>query len=75
MPRSVSSAAIQARPALNVSLAAWNIPGVEVVTADALHVYQLVRYPAVLMTRAALERMKARLGAHGAPADAARETA
>jgi large subunit ribosomal protein L4 len=44
-----------------ISLAARNLPGIEVVTADALNTYQVLRYPAVLVTRAAMERLGRRI--------------
>jgi large subunit ribosomal protein L4 len=46
----------------NAALAARNIPGVALVPARELGVYDLVRYPAVVMTRAALNILSRRLG-------------
>ncbi len=45
----------------NLLLSARNIPGVEVTTARNCSVYHLLRYPSVLVTRAAWEVMKPRL--------------
>jgi large subunit ribosomal protein L4 len=45
----------------NVALAARNLPGVEVATADALNTYQVLRHRSILVTRAALERIERRL--------------
>lgn len=44
----------------NVLLSARNLPGVEVTTARNCSVYQVLRYPAVVMTRAAWEEIKVR---------------
>lgn len=45
----------------NLLLSARNIPGVEVSTARNCGVYQMLRYPAVVVTRAAWEALKPRL--------------
>jgi len=47
----------------NVALAARNLPGVEVVAACNLHAYQLLRYPAVVVSRSGLQALETRLGA------------
>ena len=47
--------------AKNVVLAARNIKNVEVVRASDVNVYQLLRYPAVVLNKAGLEQVKARL--------------
>ena len=44
-----------------VALAARNIPRVEVVRASDVNVYQLLRYPVIVATPAAMEVMKGRL--------------
>jgi len=46
-------------PTLEAS--ARNIPGVGLVRAEGLNVYDILRHPKVLMTRAALEALQARL--------------
>ena len=45
----------------NLLLSARNLPGVEVSTARNCGVYQMLRYPAVVVTRAAWEALKTRL--------------
>ncbi len=45
----------------NLSLAARNVPRVEVVRASDVNVYQLLRYPAVIVNSAGMEVLKARL--------------
>jgi large subunit ribosomal protein L4 len=49
------------KPDRNLIRAARNIPEVEVTTAQELNTYQLVRYPAVVLTRAAVDGVKHRL--------------
>jgi len=46
----------------NVALACRNIPGVELVAAADVNPYQLLRYPAIIVTKPALECIQARLG-------------
>jgi large subunit ribosomal protein L4 len=41
--------------------AARNIPRVEVITADSLHTYQVLRYPTIVVTRAAVAGLEERL--------------
>ena len=48
-----------------VALAARNIPGVEVVGAKDVGVYQLVRYPVIVITKAAMGAFMARIGDGG----------
>ncbi len=50
-----------AQPTLEAS--ARNIPGVGLVRAAGLNVYDVLRHPRMLITRAALEAIQARLGA------------
>ncbi len=45
----------------NLWRATRNMTGVAVGTPDSIHTYQLLRHPLVLITRAALERLQARL--------------
>jgi large subunit ribosomal protein L4 len=45
----------------HVLLASRNLPNVEVTTAALVNVYQMVRWPRVVMTRAAVEALTARL--------------
>ncbi len=45
----------------NVGLAARNLPKVEVVCAADLNVYQLLRYPAIVATQAAMKTLTERL--------------
>ena len=51
-----------------LDLAARNIPYIEVVEADGLNTYQVLYYNTVVMTQAAAEQLKARLGAGGGEA-------
>jgi len=48
----------------NVVQASRNIGNVEVVRASDVNVYQLLRYPTVVVNRAGLEQMKARMESH-----------
>jgi large subunit ribosomal protein L4 len=60
---------IDGRPALvvvdqidrNLQLAARNVPRVELVKARDVNVYQLLRYPTVIVNSAGMEELKARL--------------
>jgi len=52
-----------AHPVLEAS--ARNIPGVGLVRAAGLNVYDVLRHPKMLITRAALDAIQARLGATG----------
>ncbi|MCK5528240.1 MAG: 50S ribosomal protein L4, partial [Kiritimatiellae bacterium] len=45
----------------NISLAARNIPKVQVRRASDLSVYELLRYPQIVVTKAGLEVIKQRL--------------
>ena len=49
------------QPDRNVLLSSRNVPGVEVVTAGNINTYQLMRYPAVVATKSAMEALTARL--------------
>ena len=49
-----------------VSLATRNLPTVEVVSANNVNVYQLVRYPTLVVSQAALTQLEKRLGAGAA---------
>lgn len=44
-----------------VSIAARNIPLVEIADADSVNVYQLLRYPVLVANKAGMEKLKARL--------------
>lgn len=52
-----------AQPMLEAS--ARNLPGVGLIRAAGLNVYDVLRHPRMLITRAALEAVQARLGAAG----------
>ncbi|OGV61607.1 MAG: 50S ribosomal protein L4 [Lentisphaerae bacterium RIFOXYC12_FULL_60_16] len=53
----------------NLLLAVRNVPGVELVSAREVSVYQLVRFPVIVLSRAAMELVKGRLiGKSGAVA-------
>jgi large subunit ribosomal protein L4 len=45
----------------NLTLAARNVPGVEVATADVLNAYQVLRPDKLVFTRGAFEQIEARL--------------
>jgi len=45
----------------NICLAARNMQDVEVVCADNMNTYQVVRYPQILITKAAMEKLEQRL--------------
>ncbi len=45
----------------NICLAARNLQDVEVVCADNMNTYQVVRYPQILITKAAVEKLEQRL--------------
>jgi large subunit ribosomal protein L4 len=47
----------------NVALAARNVPRIELVRASDVNVYQLLRYPTVVISRAAMAGIQKRLGA------------
>jgi large subunit ribosomal protein L4 len=46
----------------NVAAASRNIPEVEVVTVNDVNVYQLLRYPLVIVTTSGMDQIKVRLG-------------
>jgi large subunit ribosomal protein L4 len=52
----------------DVALSARNIPGIDVVTAESLNAYHLVRYPAIVITREALAAVESRLKGSGSEA-------
>jgi len=52
----------------DVALSARNIPGVDVVTAESLNAYHLVRYRAIVFTREALMAFESRLKGPGSAA-------
>ncbi len=45
----------------NICLAARNLQDVEVVSAESVNTYQVVRYPQILITRAAMEKLEQRV--------------
>ncbi len=45
----------------NLALASRNVPRVEVVNARDVNVYQLLRYPSIIVNSAGMEQLKARL--------------
>jgi large subunit ribosomal protein L4 len=52
----------------NVVIASRNIPNVEVAAAKDVNVYQLLRYPAVVITTLAMDQVKIRLAGAGGDA-------
>ena len=46
----------------NLRLASRNLPGVQVEPADSVNAYQLLRFERIVATKAALEKLRARLG-------------
>jgi large subunit ribosomal protein L4 len=48
-------------PDKNVQMASRNIPNVEVATAAAVHTYQVLRYPRMLISRDAMAKLEERL--------------
>jgi large subunit ribosomal protein L4 len=57
-------------PDRNLELAARNLPSVDVIRAEGLNVYDVLRHKQVLLTRPALEAVQARLGGGAAEASA-----
>lgn len=45
----------------SVAIASRNVPGVEVVRAEDVNVYQLMRYPAIVVSKSGMEKITARL--------------
>ncbi|PIE69370.1 MAG: 50S ribosomal protein L4 [Deltaproteobacteria bacterium] len=45
----------------NLTLSARNVPGVQVMTQDALNVYDILRYPQLVMEQGAVEKLQERL--------------
>lgn len=45
----------------NVALAARNIPDVEVVAVNSVNVYQVLKYPVIVLNKAGMEELKIRL--------------
>lgn len=52
-------------PNATVEASSRNIPGVSVIRSEGVNVYDLLRHDSVLMTRAAVEKLQARLGDAG----------
>jgi large subunit ribosomal protein L4 len=57
----VMAAVVSAGVDRNLTLAARNVPGVEVATADVLNAYQVLRPDKLVFTRGAFEQIEARL--------------
>ena len=53
-------------PSATIEASARNLPGVSVIRSEGVNVYDLLRHKSVLMTKAAIERLQARLLASGA---------
>jgi large subunit ribosomal protein L4 len=45
----------------NLTLSARNVPGVQVTTQEALNVYDILRYPQLVMEQGAIEKLQERL--------------
>ena len=45
----------------NLKLASRNVPNVEIEPADSVNVYELLRFDKIVTTKAALEKLRARL--------------
>jgi large subunit ribosomal protein L4 len=60
-----------AGPAPQLEISARNIPGVSVLRAEGLNVYDVLRHPRLVIARDALDGIVARLGADGAAGGAA----
>jgi large subunit ribosomal protein L4 len=56
-----SALLVYATPDQNLALAARNVPGVELVSADTLNPYQLLRFDKLLFTRPAFAKLQQRL--------------
>jgi large subunit ribosomal protein L4 len=57
-------------PSVTIEASARNLPGVSVIRSEGVNVYDLLRHKSVLMTKAAVEKLQARLIASGAPRSA-----
>jgi large subunit ribosomal protein L4 len=53
-------------PSATIEASARNLPGVSVIRSEGVNVYDLLRHKSVLMTKAAVEKLQARLLASGA---------
>jgi len=56
-----STLVVYAAPDQNLTLAARNVPGVELASADTLNTYQLLRFDKLLFTRPAFAKLQQRL--------------
>ena len=54
-------------PSATIEASARNLPGVSVIRSEGVNVYDLLRHKSVLMTKAAVEKLQARLLASGSP--------
>lgn len=52
-------------PSVTIEASARNLPGVSVIRSEGVNVYDLLRHKSVLMTKAAVEKLQARLAASG----------
>jgi large subunit ribosomal protein L4 len=52
-------------PSATIEASARNLPGVSVIRSEGVNVYDLLRHKSVLMTKAAVEKLQARLVASG----------
>jgi len=57
-------------PSATIEASARNLPGVSVIRSEGVNVYDLLRHKSVLMTKAAVEKLQARLVASGSKGDA-----
>ena len=53
----------------NLALAARNVPNVEVLPASAVGVYQVLRYPLIVVDREGMDVLRQRLGWNGGGAE------
>jgi large subunit ribosomal protein L4 len=47
----------------NIALASRNVPGIEVVTCHHVNAYELIRYPRIIISKAAMGPLQERLAA------------
>ena len=56
-----SSLIVIDEPSPTIEASARNLPGVSVIRSEGVNVYDLLRHESVLMTKAAIEKLQARL--------------
>ena len=61
-PRNATTLIVTEQPDNNLKLASRNVPGVQVEQADSVNSYELLQFDKIVTTKAALEKLKARLG-------------